>query len=1134
MRRLRTFRWLLLLAGVLIVLLAAVAAVLLSLDLSPYRSRLAFLLGNTLGREVTLGGKVSIVPALHPILRVERASIAAPDWATHPALAQAQWLEIRFGLPELLLGRLRIVGIVLERAAVHLETRADGANNWMRAPPGPAPIDPAARETEQDAAQDAAQRAVRPSPMRALPGILVRRSEVSFRNGASGLVTRLEVIRAHLEALEDAPLSLRVVGRVQGQPITLAVRGGPVALLLAGDRTWPLTVKLTSLATTLAAEGELALLPRPRFDLETTLWGSDLTTLNRLGAVLLPPLGPFRLMARLSLDARGYAAADLRGELGSPVDHSRFRLTSGGIRAPFRKPLEIDIDGVFRELPFVLSMRGGPYPSLVAGAEPWPVEAKLRGARSSLRVLGSLTGAQGKSFDLTVSTSGGDLSSLSPLVARPLPALGPYSIQARLQRTPGGLRVSELRSRLGESDLSGSLAWESGGPRPRLTARLRAETLRRDDLLPSPSSRVWQEREVPGTWLEAVDADLVLSVGRAVGLGPAVEDITLSARLEAGRLTVRPLRAKLAGSPLEGTLSGEVSGGMLRASAEVRATTLDLGRMLGALGFAPGVDAWAAALELRLAGEGETPRRLLEGARLDLVVSGARIAVSGADPGGARAVESVRARLQGMAGEPFSLRLQGRYRGQPAELELRATPPVAGEASDAPWGMQGGGHIGGIAWHAGGRLGRPFTPGWLAFGVEAEGDSLALLGPLLGTRLPPLGPFRLEGRLGDSLRGYRLSSLEGRLGDSDFSGEARLVSAGERQRLVLKLASRRLHWRDLRPPGPAAIAGGPPEGGTPSSWLDRPLPREALAAMDVLLDYRAERVLVGDTTLEALALKADLVNGVFRLQPFHLTLWDGAVVAEARLDTTAPNPAYRLSVAGHRLAYAAALGKGPFAPEEGKADLVLELRGRGATARQLLASSEGTAGLLGGPGHLENKYLRLWASDLFLAMVPSFGERPVTPLRCAVARFEVKDGLAETHSILVDTERLVIKGIGTVRLASREIDFLLWPEARDRSLISVTTPVKVTGTLASPSVTPQISGVAHDTAWIFIGANNPIVLALRMLVPGPAEDTPCVAALSTDPQTPSPKPNEPPTVLSRTGDFFQGLWKMMKGAVGAE
>jgi uncharacterized protein involved in outer membrane biogenesis len=122
-------------------------------------------------------------------------------------------------------------------------------------------------------------------------------------------------------------------------------------------------------------------------------------------------------------------------------------------------------------------------------------------------------------FDLTEFTAqesvqGDDLANAFYLTGLALPNTPPYQVQGVVHRSGTKYRVDHLQGHLGGSDISGELAIDNGGPRPRLTGSLTSRKLDIADLAvplgapaktpaPGGGAPIDQPRQLGGTRLPA-------------------------------------------------------------------------------------------------------------------------------------------------------------------------------------------------------------------------------------------------------------------------------------------------------------------------------------------------------------------------------------------------------------------------------------------------------------------------------------------------------------------------------------------------------------------------------------------------------------------------------------------------------
>ena len=378
---------------------------------------------------------------------------------------------------------------------------------------------------------------------------------------------------------------------------------------------------------------------------------------------------------------------------------------------------------------------------------------------------------------------------------------------------------------------------------------------------------------------------------------------------------------------------------------------------------------------------------------------------------------------------------------------------------------------------------------------------LSSLGPVLGATLPALGPYTLGGQFSGGWGHYRLAGFKAHLGVSDAAGQVTVITNGVRPRLEGQLQGRVISRADLSP-APTMIAAPRGDGRV---FDPRPLPFEALGAVDGRLDLKIGRLVAKPLDLFDLDATLDLADGRLRVLPFRAKLADGRLDLVLEAEGGARPP--RLHVTGHGDGLAAeqllpALGMSQW--PTGPMSLELDLAGQGASPRALAAHAEGFARMTIGEGTLPVRHFDLIASDLVASMMPwadRSGDR--TDLNCLVARLKLKDGQATVERLLIDTGKITVTGIGDVNLASERFDLRLDPRPKDPSLISLATRMRVAGSLTDYSAAPDPMGLAKGAAAgiaLAIGELNPFALMLPFVSIGTGVATPGPGAAASQAQ----------------------------------
>lgn len=318
--------------------------------------------------------------------------------------------------------------------------------------------------------------------------------------------------------------------------LLLALAAGAAALLLTVQqerlRDYAAGWLSAALGRSLRLDGELqlALWPVPRLRLEdvrlaNTPWGRADWLLELAALELRPALAEGRVLVRelrllrpvLNLEVSGSGERNWTLPARAPG--------TGSGPAPELARVTI-IDGLIR-----YRARDGAL-----------LTARLNGA-----VLSPLTAPDP---DLEIALEGPGGADLEPLLGRALPALPAFAVAGRLGRQDSVWSLDELQARLGDSDLAGRLALDSGGPRPRLTAELRSETLDLAALAgsgPAPEAGDgWFDPQA----LTGVDAEIDLTGTAVAAPGLRLEGLRLRLVLDNGRLGLEPGPAEHRDGPL--------------------------------------------------------------------------------------------------------------------------------------------------------------------------------------------------------------------------------------------------------------------------------------------------------------------------------------------------------------------------------------------------------------------------------------------------------------------------------------------------------------------------------------------------------------------------------------------------------
>src|SRR5690606_21039813 len=121
-----------------------------------------------------------------------------------------------------------------------------------------------------------------------------------------------------------------------------------------------------------------------------------------------------------------------------------------------------------------------------------------------------------------------------------------------------------------------------------------------------------------------------------------------------------------------------------------------------------------------------------------------------------------------------------------------------------------------------------------------------------------------------------------------------------------------------------------------------------------------------------------------------------------------------------------------------------------------------------------------------------------TGIRCAVADFDVVDGLLTSNTFIIDTEDSLLSGAMKIDMSNEVIRAKLDAKPKDTSLLSAQTPVMVSGTLKEPEVGLEGKKVlSQGTIAVALGTLlTPFAAILPFIEAGNDRTTDCQALIN--------------------------------------
>jgi uncharacterized protein involved in outer membrane biogenesis len=419
---------------------------------------------------------------------------------------------------------------------------------------------------------------------------------------------------------------------------------------------------------------------------------------------------------------------------------------------------------------------------------------------------------------------------------------------------------------------------------------------------------------------------------------------------------------------------------------------------------------------------------------------------------------------------PVKIAVDAKYNDAPFKVAGTVGAISEIQAPSKPFPIDIDAEAGGAKVKAIGTIAQPAAAKGIDLNLNAEGKTLADLAAF-APGLPDLGPYRFAGHLADKDANMIVDKISAMLGKSDLSGDVTLVKA-EKPTVRANLSSKLIDLVELQEAaggakgGAAGAAGGeakaPAEAKPAASdgriFSDAPLPVEALKSANADVNMKIAKVETKGPELNNVSVTLALNNGKLAIKPLQADVVNGHIDAETQLDAGPAQPVLMLTAKAKDLDLAELVKEAKVNQKvTGKLNFDGTASGQGQSVRAIMAGLNGHTALDIGEMRVDNTLMKIVMADLAKAVT---GTGDASKINCVVSRFDIVKGMATSKALVVDAESVTIRGSGTVNLATEQLDLYLDPSPKAAAIADVAIPVKITGTLANPSVAPDAMAAA--------------------------------------------------------------------------
>jgi uncharacterized protein involved in outer membrane biogenesis len=457
---------------------------------------------------------------------------------------------------------------------------------------------------------------------------------------------------------------------------------------------------------------------------------------------------------------------------------------------------------------------------------------------------------------------------------------------------------------------------------------------------------------------------------------------------------------------------------------------------------------------------------------------------------------------EAQAQEPVPLlavRGEGRYKGEPFVLRGHIGSLLGLRNRNEPYPVDLHARAGATQATAKGTLVDPFYLTGVDIDLTLKGSDMSKLHPIVGLPIPATPPYDVSGHLRHEKRTWRFANFRGKAGNSDLAGNLAVDTGGARPALRGDLTSRHLDMTDLAGfiganPGKSAEQQRERERQRQQATLlpDTPFNLEKLNSLDANVQFKGEQIKTR-LPLDHLATHLILKGGVLTLQPLTFGVASGQVAGNVKLDARGNRIRSWADIEMQHLLLQRLMPATRYTkPAEGTLGGRVKLTATGNSLAQMASNADGKIGLVTSGGKVSNLLLAFSKIDIPQVLKLLLGNDKDATLNCAVADFNVDNGLLETQTMVVDAKDTQIVGAGTIQLQREQLDMTMRARPKSTSALTTPSPVTIKGTFKQPDISVAKGPlIGRAAAALGLGILAGPVAALAPLVSGPAKSSPC-------------------------------------------
>lgn len=343
--------------------------------------------------------------------------------------------------------------------------------------------------------------------------------------------------------------------------------------------------------------------------------------------------------------------------------------------------------------------------------------------------------------------------------------------------------------------------------------------------------------------------------------------------------------------------------------------------------------------------------------------------------------------------------------------------------------------------------------------LSIKGPDIAELFPLTGIPLPPSSAYKITGDLSRHDSTWHFDNFNGEIGHSDLQGTVLVNPTLEPLYFNMDLFAKTLDLADL-----SGFIGVETKQSKQSVTEDNSLipdhhfDLKQLRAANGKARLRATNFINKEIPLTNFDGQLSINNGVLKFEPVTFGIDDGRVNLWMTAYGSQNPPDVDIQINVIDLPLSKLIRKVEDIQKTlGKINGKLKIKGAGNSLKEILSNSNGEAYLVQVDGKISALIVELIGLDIFHALGYYIMGDTQIPILCAVVDVDIKEGIARSKTLMLNTKESVVYGNGYLSLQDETFEVAMTPYPRDFSPLTLRSTLNLSGTILNPkfSINPM-------------------------------------------------------------------------------